>query len=114
MLREAYGDDALSQMTYEWIKRFKNSRTSTDDDERSGRPSTSKSETFIAQVTKIIRENRRLSVREVAEEVGISIGSCHTILTEGLGIHRFSAKFVPRLLIDDQKPQRFSIYENFL
>jgi hypothetical protein len=24
MLREAYGDDALSQITYEWFKRFKN------------------------------------------------------------------------------------------
>jgi hypothetical protein len=31
-LREAYSDDALSQVTtYEWFKRFKNGRTSTDD-----------------------------------------------------------------------------------
>jgi hypothetical protein len=37
MLLEAYDDDALSQMTtYERFKRFKNGRTSTDDDERSG------------------------------------------------------------------------------
>jgi hypothetical protein len=39
----------------------------------------------------------------VAEEVGISIGSCHTALTGDIGMHRASAKFVPRLLTDDQK-----------
>jgi hypothetical protein len=34
MLCEAHSDGALSQtMTYEWFKRFKNERTSTDDDE---------------------------------------------------------------------------------
>jgi AraC-like DNA-binding protein len=49
----------------------------------------------------IISENHRLTVKEVAEEVGISIGSCHTILTQDLGMHRVPAKFVPRLLPDD-------------
>jgi hypothetical protein len=49
MLREAYGDDALSQTTtYESFKRFKNAATSMDDDGRSGRPSTSRSEHLIA------------------------------------------------------------------
>jgi hypothetical protein len=56
MLCEAYGNDALSQMTtYEWFKHFKNGRTSMDDDERSGRPSTSRSRPLIAQVRNIIR-----------------------------------------------------------
>jgi histone-lysine N-methyltransferase SETMAR len=63
---------------------------------------------------KINHGNRRLTVREVAEEVRISNGSCHTILTEDLGMHRVSAKFVPRLLTDDRKLQRFSTCKNFL
>jgi hypothetical protein len=41
--------------------------------------------------------NCRLTIQEVAEEVGISIGSCHTVLMEDLGMHQVSAKFVPRL-----------------
>jgi len=57
----------------------------------------------------VIRGNRRLTVREVANEVGISIGSCHQILTEKLHMRRISAKFVPRVLIDDQKENRFEI-----
>jgi hypothetical protein len=41
--------------------------------------------------------NHLLNVREVAEDVGLSIGSCHTILTEDLEMRRVSAKFVSRL-----------------
>jgi hypothetical protein len=71
MLHEAYSNDALSQtMTYEWLKRFRNGRTSTDDDELSGKPSTSRSKPLIAQVKNIFHGNRQLTVREVAEEAG--------------------------------------------
>jgi hypothetical protein len=45
----------------------------------------------------------QLTVREVAEEVGIFTGSCHTVLTEDLGMYWVSAKFIPRLLTDDLK-----------
>jgi hypothetical protein len=49
MLREAYSDDAWSQMTtYKWFKRFKNGRTSTHDDQQSGQPPASGSEPLIA------------------------------------------------------------------
>jgi hypothetical protein len=53
-----------------------------------------------------------VTVREVAEEVGTSIDSCHTILTEDLGMHQVSTTFVSRLLTDDWKLQPFSICEN--
>jgi hypothetical protein len=66
------------------------------------------------QAKNIIRGNLRLAGREVAEEVGIYIGSCHTILSEDLGIQWVSGKSVPRLLTDDQKLQRLFICENVL
>jgi hypothetical protein len=47
--------------------------------------------------------------RKVAEECDISMGSCHNILTEKLGMHRVAAKFVPRLLTDKQKEQSVAI-----
>jgi hypothetical protein len=53
--------------------------------------------------------NRRLTVREVADEAGISVGSCHQIFTEKLTMCRVSAKFLPRLLTDDQKENRVEI-----
>jgi DNA-binding Xre family transcriptional regulator len=46
----------------------------------------------------VIRQNRRLTLHEVAEEEGIRKSSCHLILTDKRKMRRFAAKFVPRLL----------------
>ena len=62
----------------------------------------------------MIREKRRLTVREVADEVGISIGSYHQIFTQKRQMRRVSAKFVPRLLTDDQKENRVEISQELL
>jgi len=56
-----------------------------------------------------IRQNRRLTLCEVAEEVGICNSSCHLILTDRLKMRRFGAKFVPRLLTDAQKENRVTV-----
>jgi len=52
------------------------------------------------EVLAVIRQNRSLTVREVAEEVGICKSLCHLILTDKLNMHRVAAKFVPHLLTD--------------
>ena len=62
----------------------------------------------------MIHGNRHLTVREVADEVGISIESCHQIFTEKLQMHCVSAKFVPRLLTDDQKENCVEISQELL
>ena len=39
MLKTAFGEQAMGRsQTFQWFSRFKAGRTSTDDDERSGRP----------------------------------------------------------------------------
>ena len=43
-------------------------------------------------------ENRRITIREVGKDVGISVGSCHAISSDILGLNRVAAKFVPKLL----------------
>jgi hypothetical protein len=62
----------------------------------------------------VIRENCRLNVREVSEEVGICKSSYHTILTEKLKMHRVAAKFVQRLLTEEQKQNRFTVSQELL
>ena len=54
----------------------------------------------VEKVLAMIRQNRLLTVREVAEEVGVCKSSCHLILTNKLQMRRVAAKFVSRLLID--------------
>ena len=58
--------------------------------------------------------NRRLTVREVSEEVGICKSSCHTILTEKLKMHRVAAKFLPRLLTEEEKQNRVTVSQELL
>jgi len=87
MLKIAFREEAMGRtQTYEWWKRFKEGGTSVDDDPRSGRPSTSKTDDNVAKVCKVIHSNRRLTVQEVAEEVSISKTVCHEILTANLGM----------------------------
>ena len=80
---------------------------------RPGRPSTPTNDDHVERVCAVIRGNRHLTV-QVADEVGISIGSCHQIFTEKLQMHRVIAKFVPRLLTDDQKENCGEISQELL
>jgi hypothetical protein len=54
-------------------------------------------------VRSLILEDRRLTVGEIADKVGISTGSAHSILTEDLHMCRVVAKFVPKLLSQEHQ-----------
>jgi len=61
-------DECMSRtQCFEWYNRFKTGRTSIDEDPRSGRPSTSTGDVHIDAVCDLILQNRRLTVREIAE-----------------------------------------------
>ena len=76
MLKEAFGDNAIShcKTLFLWYKRFKDRRTSVDDDERSGRPSTSTTPENIPKVREAILADRWQTIHDVYEIVGLSYG----------------------------------------
>jgi len=107
LLQQAFGEDAMGRtQVFDWFSRFTEGRTSVENDSRLGRQSTSRNEEMIAEVRTVFRNNRRLTVREIADDCGISVGSCDVILTDDLHMKRVCGKFVPRLLTDDQREQR--------
>jgi len=63
----------------------------------------------VERVSEMIRSNRRLTLREISEDLNIYYGSAQNILTTDLNVRRVSAKFVPRVLTVEQKQQRLSI-----
>ncbi|UYV79403.1 K02A2.6-like [Cordylochernes scorpioides] len=93
---------------------FSEGREDVNDEGRAGRPSTSTADEKINEVEKMILANRRITVREVAEDLNISIGSCHSIFINDLGMRRVAAKFVPKLLNCDQKQHRMNIANEML
>jgi hypothetical protein len=77
MLQQAFGDECMSRsQCFEWYSRFKTGRTSIDEDPRSGQPSTSTDNVHIDAVHDLVHQNRRLTIREIAEDVGINFRSC--------------------------------------
>ncbi|UYV71820.1 hypothetical protein LAZ67_9000550 [Cordylochernes scorpioides] len=115
MLTVAYGEATLDRSNvYRWYKMFSEGREDVNDEERAGRPSTSTTDEKINEVEKMILANRRITVREVSEDLNISIGSCHSIFINDLGMRRVAAKFVPKLLNCDQKQHRMNIANEML
>jgi len=103
----AFGESTLSKKNvYKWCKLFIESREDVNDDTRLGRPSTSTTDENVEAVKKIVLENHRITIREVVEDVDISVGSCHAIFSDVLGMKRVAPKFVPKLLHFDQKNRR--------
>ncbi|UYV82676.1 hypothetical protein LAZ67_22000520 [Cordylochernes scorpioides] len=85
MLQTAYGDAVMSRRrVFEWYKRFKEGREETANNERPG-------------------SHRGITIREVAEEAGISFGSTQSIMKDILGVRRLNAVLVPKDLTFDQK-----------
>ena len=72
MLSTAYGNDCLSRArVFEWHKRFSEGREIVKDDERPGRPCTSRTEENVEKISQIVRKDCRLSVQMIAESVNI-------------------------------------------
>ena len=102
-LQQFYGDTALKNSAlYNWFSQFKNGQETLEDDQSSGKPSTSRTEEMIEIVRQLIHFDLRITIMEVEQEVGISHESIHANLSNNLKMRRVSAKFVLRQLIVDQ------------
>uniref|UniRef100_A0A3Q1ERN1 Mos1 transposase HTH domain-containing protein n=1 Tax=Acanthochromis polyacanthus TaxID=80966 RepID=A0A3Q1ERN1_9TELE len=113
ILQKAYGKEAMSRSRcFVWHSRFKMGRTSLDDDDRPGRPSTSTTPENVQEIEQIVCQDRRLTIKEIAYMVNMSFGTVQAILTSNLNLHRVAAKFVPRLLTPEQKQQRVKVCDN--
>jgi len=72
MLVQVNGDSAMKKIAvYKWVKSFSEGRESVTDEERSGRPATSRTKENIAKVRQIMRKNLQLTARSIAEQVNI-------------------------------------------
>ena len=61
-----------------------------------------------------MRENRRLTVRSIAEQVNIDRETVRKILTEDLDIRKVCAKMVPKELTEEQKQRRVTICQDLM
>ena len=89
-----------------WVAQFKRGDFSTCDAPRPGRPKTVTTPEIIHQIHELILEDRRISAKSIAEQLGISRERVGSIIHEDLNTRKLSAKWVPKCLNADQKRQR--------
>ena len=82
---EVYGKECMSRTrVFEWHKRFHDGRTDAEDDKRSRRPTISKTTNNNRESEKIVREDRRLSIRLIAERMSIDEETVWQVLHDNL------------------------------
>jgi len=99
-----YGDACLSlQQVYEWTRKFLNGVSSVADSTRPGQEHRVVTPEAIAAVEAIVKDNRHVTVHEIAAHLDMSDRSAHHIVHDVLQFHKVSARWVPRQLTAELK-----------
>jgi hypothetical protein len=73
LLTVAYGEHAMKKSSvFFFFFRFKEGREDVQDDPRSGQPKTQRTDTNVDRVRTLVRSDRRLGVRVIAEELNVN------------------------------------------
>jgi transposase len=73
-LVSVYGGSTSSYTTVtKWAREFKRGRQILEDDPRERRPQTAITEENISTVEELVMKDRRMSIRRIGEELGISL-----------------------------------------
>ncbi|GFQ98439.1 histone-lysine N-methyltransferase SETMAR [Trichonephila clavata] len=109
-LVEVYGPGVMSkQMVRRWCRTFSDGRQQVEDIPRAGRTRTAPTDANVGKVDDMIRANRRITIDEVAEELGISHERAQNIIHDILRYRKVSARWVPRQLTSTHQEQRMAV-----
>jgi hypothetical protein len=62
LVQKAYGNEALNQSNvFRWYSRFRDGRELVEDDERGGRPKSTRTEVNITAVADLVKNDRRIA-----------------------------------------------------
>jgi hypothetical protein len=87
VLEQAFGDLIMSRkQAFQWHSQFKTGLTSADNDKHTGRPTSCTTPETVARSKELVHQDRRWTIHNVAERVGISYGTCQKVLMKEGGI----------------------------
>ncbi|XP_045453311.1 protein GVQW3-like [Melitaea cinxia] len=88
-----YGESGPSSATVKrWTRLFQQGRETLEDDPRSGRPNTAVTDENIEKVKKIVLDDRRIKLWQIAEEFGFSKERVGDIMHNHLHMNKVSAR----------------------
>ena len=110
-LKQAYGDGAIDYSAVtRWVKRINDRQEESAESDlcdrpRSGWPSSAHSSANIDQADALIKENRRITINDLAKPLGVSAESAVKIM-DTLGYSKVCARWVPRQVTGAHKQSR--------
>ena len=114
-MQEVYGDQNLSYRSVSrWLRKFKSGVKDISDKAHSGRPKTACTKENISKIKKLVNDDGRLTVIQIAKVVGLSMGAVHFILRKKLGLKKICARWIPHLLSKEQKVTRVKTAKSLL
>ncbi len=117
-LTRVFGGSRMSEHSVRrWWKDFSDGtrdKNNISDRKSTGRPRTARTDENTTVILEHVLADRRVSVAQLSQESGLSVGSVHKILRKDLGMSRVCAKFVPRLLSDEEKTHRMATCQEWL
>ena len=110
MIQKAFGDNEMNAAQIKvWHKCFKDSQEALESDPHSGRPATSRTPKNVECVQAAVNKDWQLSVGELEAFLGIPKTTVSEILMQDVGMKYIIAKFVPWLLLPEQKEHHAAV-----
>ena len=95
-MKKAYGNEAINRSNiYSRYSRFRDRRDLVENDERGGRPKSTRTEVNIAAIADLVKNDHRIALRMIAESLNVPKTVVLRILKEDLGKRKVCARFVP-------------------
>ena len=114
MNQKAFRDDAMSAAQIKvWYRYFKDGQKSAESDPCSGRPATNRAPENVECVRAAINKDQQLTVRELEADLRIPKTTASKILPQDLTMKCVMAKFIPWLLLPEQKEHHATVANHY-
>ena len=97
-----------------WFARFQEGRKSLEDDPRTGRPVSGRSNENVEKTLPIVMQDRRITTRLLAERLGVGKEAARQILERDLQKRKICSRSVPHSLTAEQREHRVECYRSFI
>jgi hypothetical protein len=115
LVQKAYGNEVLNRSNvFRWYCRFRLGRNLVEDDEKRGRPKSTRTEVKIAAVADLVKNDRRITSSMIAESLNIPKPVVLRILKEDVGKRTLCARFVPHSLTPEQRKDRVASCQDII